>query len=488
MPSSSSSFSFFSFFALALLLGALQAIALPVSDPVNTGDTKVMKCIVEVISDTLSKPSPLPISPECLETLRGDERIISILRHQNLLRELQELALQGANERKQQQKKNSDFEEELSEVLEGQNGATSPEPSTESPAEVPDEAATAEMSPRDSFEEAEKNGVEGKQLWPQGAGPEEEEEEDDEEGELESNEITEDPEVERRQASDNHIKDDLEPAERPEQEPGEGGKDHQLGATQKGQELEDDEEEEREKGINPQNDLEESRELEELAQKKQAGDKEISEEVLKGAVTSSTTLEENEKIQREDSAYMIPLEILSPPAPTPSLHEASDLGREEKSSEEEDKSQEGKVERRQPEVGDMAADNLFPSRGSRNQEPGSEASREWRDAKRWNKMDELAKQLMAKKRAEEEDSEEEPDRSMKLSFKTHKYDFGEAGRPKKHHSKEEGLEAGLPLPEDKRDEEGSANRRTEDQELESLAAIEAQLEKVAHKLHQLRRG
>lgn len=30
-----------------------------------------MKCIVEVISDTLSKPNPLPISEECLETLRG---------------------------------------------------------------------------------------------------------------------------------------------------------------------------------------------------------------------------------------------------------------------------------------------------------------------------------------------------------------------------------------------------------------------------------
>lgn len=30
-----------------------------------------MKCIVEVISDTLSKPSPMPVSQECFETLRG---------------------------------------------------------------------------------------------------------------------------------------------------------------------------------------------------------------------------------------------------------------------------------------------------------------------------------------------------------------------------------------------------------------------------------
>lgn len=38
-----------------------------------------MKCIVEVISDTLSKPNPLPISEECLETLRGGTDVNLIL-------------------------------------------------------------------------------------------------------------------------------------------------------------------------------------------------------------------------------------------------------------------------------------------------------------------------------------------------------------------------------------------------------------------------
>ncbi|XP_069321343.1 chromogranin-A isoform X2 [Eulemur rufifrons] len=106
---------------LALLLCAGQVTALPVNSPLNKGDTEVMKCIVEVISDTLSKPSPMPVSQECFETLRGDERILSILRHQNLLKELQDLALQGAKERAQQQKKHSSFEDELSEVLENQS-------------------------------------------------------------------------------------------------------------------------------------------------------------------------------------------------------------------------------------------------------------------------------------------------------------------------------------------------------------------------------
>uniref|UniRef100_A0A8C3SAI8 Chromogranin-A n=1 Tax=Chelydra serpentina TaxID=8475 RepID=A0A8C3SAI8_CHESE len=235
----------------------------------------VMKCIVEVISDTLSKPSLLPISQECLETLRGDERIISILRHQNLLKELQELAVQGANERTWQQKKNGGFEDELSEILESQN---------------------------------------------------------------------------------------------------------------------------------------------------------------------------DKNMQREDEA--------------------------------------------------MQAEDTVHPRDVKSEEVEEEPpSREWEDSKRWNKMDELAKQLTSKKRMEENDSSEDPDRSMKMSFRSHKYDFHnpeeDMRRSWKHHTKEDSSEAGFPLaamPEEKKDEEGSANRRTEDQELESLAAIEAELEKVAHKLHELRRG
>uniref|UniRef100_A0A8C2BQC1 Chromogranin-A n=1 Tax=Cyprinus carpio TaxID=7962 RepID=A0A8C2BQC1_CYPCA len=43
-------------------------------------------------------------------------------------------------------------------------------------------------------------------------------------------------------------------------------------------------------------------------------------------------------------------------------------------------------------------------------------------------------------------------------------------------------------PQDKRDEEGSGSRKTGDAEIESLAAIESELESVAQKLHDLRRG
>ncbi|KAM6201528.1 chromogranin-A [Rhynchocyon petersi] len=296
---------------LALLLCAGQAVALPVNSPMSKGDTEVMKCIVEVISDTLSKPSPMPVSQECFETLRGDERIISILRHQNLLKELQDLALQGAKERAHQQKKHSNLEDELSEVLENQT----------------DKAKQQGRSEALPMEEARKTGTE-------------------------------------------------------ETQPSKG------------------------------------------------------------------------------------------------------KGEQEYSQEEEE----------------MAGAPEGPYQGSKSREQEGQEERlseEWDDAKRWSKMDQLAKELTAEKRLVGEDLEDDPDRSMKLSFRTRAYGF-RGPRPQirrgwRPSSEEDSVEAGLPLPgrgypEEKKDEEGSANRRSEDQELESLSAIEAELEKVAHQLQALRRG
>ncbi|XP_027787254.2 chromogranin-A isoform X2 [Marmota flaviventris] len=298
---------------LALLLCAGQVTALPVNSPMNKGDTEVMKCIVEVISDTLSKPSPTPVSQECLETLRGDERILSILRHQNLLKELQDLALQGAKERAQQHKKHRSFEEELSEVLESQSREAKPQGRSV--------ALVVDGAPKPGAEDARP---------PEGRG------------------------------------------ERPGQE---------------------------------------------------------------------------EQQEEEDAA-------------------GAPRGRAGKSGE---------------------------------QEP--RPSREWEEAPRWSKMDQLAQELTAGKRLDGEDEEDDPgpdpDRSMKLSFRARA--FGPRGpdlqlrRGWRPSSREDSVEAGLPLqargyPEEKKEEEGSANRRAEDQELESLSAIEAELEKVAHQLQVLRRG
>uniref|UniRef100_A0A8C4MSH1 Chromogranin-A n=1 Tax=Equus asinus TaxID=9793 RepID=A0A8C4MSH1_EQUAS len=302
---------------LALLLCAGQVIALPVNSPMDTGDTEVMKCIVEVISDTLSKPSPVPVSQECFETLRGDERILSILRHQNLLKELQDLALQGAKERAPQQE-HSRLEDELAEVLEKQN------------------------------HQAELKG------WSEAL------------------------------AVDGARKTGAEEAQPPE---GQGEREHSR-----------QEEEEKEETVG------------------------ASRGLFRGG--KSRELEQEEEQER--------------------------------------------------------------------------LSKEWEDAKRWSKMDQLAKELTAEKRLEGEDEEEDdPDRSMKLSFRARAYGFRGPGlqlrRGWRPSSREDSIEAGLPppvrgYPEEKKEEEGSANRRPEDQELESLSAIEAELEKVAHQLQALRRG
>uniref|UniRef100_A0ABI7XN93 Chromogranin-A n=1 Tax=Felis catus TaxID=9685 RepID=A0ABI7XN93_FELCA len=300
---------------LALLFCAGQVIALPVNSPMNKGDTEVMKCIVEVISDTLSKPSPMPVSQECFETLRGDERILSILRHQNLLKELQDLALQGAKERAHQ-KKHSGLEDGLSEALEKQS------------------------------DQAELKG------WPKAL------------------------------AVDGARKTGAEEAQPPE---GKGAREHSR-----------QEEEEEEMAEAPQG-------------------------LFRGGKSRELEQEQEEE----------------------------------------------------------------------------QLSNEWEDAKRWSRMDQLAKELTAEKRLEGEGEEEDPDSSMKLSFRARAYDFRGPGlqlrRGWRPSSREDSVEAGLPLqvrsyPEEKKEEEGSANRRPEDQELESLLAIEAELEKVAHQLQALRRG
>uniref|UniRef100_A0A8C5RKM3 Chromogranin-A n=1 Tax=Laticauda laticaudata TaxID=8630 RepID=A0A8C5RKM3_LATLA len=287
------------FFAAFLLVAPV--ISLPVTNPTIQDDTKVMTCIAEVISNTVAKPKPLSISQECLEILQGDERIRSILRHQNLLRELQNIAVQGASERTEQQKKNSGFEEELSEVLENQDNGN----------------------------------------------------------------------MERDNQDD---------------------------------------------------------------------DKNISENTDKYHSVKSTGNRFLDGTRQNDD----------------SSHDSN----------------------------------------SKSQEMEKTPFQDVEDAKRWNKMDELAKQLTTTKRAGENESDEDPDRSMKMVFKSHNTGDShdsteeEARRLQKHHSKEDSEQGFplLPIPEEKKDEEGSANRRTEDQELESLAAIEAELEKVARKLHALRRG
>ncbi|NWH79566.1 CMGA protein, partial [Piaya cayana] len=439
----------------------------------------VMKCIVEVISDTLSKPNPLPISEECLETLRGDERIISILRHQNLLKELQEIAAQeeavafpsfllldaGANERTQQQKKNGGFEDELSEVLESQNDKNKQRGSL---AEL---AVQKAQQNEDSREEG-KNSLEERELRPRDTDPGEKEDQE----EAESNEIRAAENAQRDETLDNHISKDFSEDEQQQQ----GDEEEQPRGPRDSLELKNGGEQPSRHG------QEKSKEAagERVEREDDRGDDGAEEDPTEAERSLDLAEEdmEAEEMQGDDNN-----------------DDALGFGKDGQSSEEEEEEEQPRALRggrhRLEDEEMQGEEDIFQPRDARSEEMEEESSREWEASKKWNKMDELAKQLTSKKRMEENESEEDPDRSMKMAFRSRKYDFGrpeeDVRRSWKHHSKEDSSEGVFPLapmPEEKKDEEGSANRRTEDQELESLAAIEAELERVAHKLHELRRG
>lgn len=392
---------------LTLALCAAQVLSLPVSSLEGEDNTKVMKCIVEVISDTLSKPNPVPITQDCLDTLRGDERIISILRHQNLLKELQELASQGAMERLQKAKKSRGYEEELSGVLEKQEDKA---PVSEKSDEFPlhgrfSESEAAKRQPEEERKASSERSQEG-----------------DSGEELESNEISKREETpEDEEEIDNHITDEINDMELP--------KDNQEDVSE---------------GVS---------EEKEAVSKKDPEDEEIGDhdkEDLKQE--SNETENEEDDTQREDNSMRIPEET-----------------RSEVETSKESKPQES-------ETTDCSDD---------------ETTKDLEDSKRWNKMDELAKELRAKRCAKRDTSEEDPDRSMKIPIKDQKYEPASEeheDRQQQQTSREDMEPQMSKRPEERKEEEGSANRKTEDQELESLAAIEAELENVAHKLHDLRRG
>ncbi|XP_003214390.1 chromogranin-A isoform X2 [Anolis carolinensis] len=477
---------------LAALLLAVQVISLPVTNPATQDDAKVMKCIAEVISDTVSKPNPLPISQECLDILQGDERIRSILRHQNLLRELQDIASQGADERTELEKKSHGFEDELSEVLETQSdGNTERELS---PSEDPiaslaelEEAEKSQQNNERDISKEERNSLEERETRARDV-----ETEDDKENPtgFESNEVGEAEELSWDDAAvDNHIHDDARDDEPPEQGGQEEEEDEEeedgLGTDEfeekehASRQSQEESKEEREDSIRDQAEEEEEEEDQEEDEDERDADEEVEEEKERNTSEEEhpTSFEDIED-QREDD-----------------YQEAKGFAEDEKVAEEKERYHHVRGGRHHS-LDDARQDKDASNSRDIESEEVEEDSRDLEDAKRWNKMDELAKQLTTTKRTEEtESNEEDPDRSMKLALRSQKYDVRNSEdnerRPQKHHSKEESSEGGFPLvamPEEKKDEEGSANPKTEDQELESLAAIEAELEKVAHKLHALRRG
>ncbi|XP_016372148.1 chromogranin-A [Sinocyclocheilus rhinocerous] len=331
-------------------------------------DVKVMKCIVEVIADALSKPHPIPVSQDCLETLSADDRLVSILRHRNFLQELQDIAVEGASERAQKH-----------------------------PGDTPDHVTSLSRDMKKTADDqsmlvAVDKSEEGAQK--RGAGEESSRESEETEQEAQKqNQIAEEEEREEDESPSNHISNSINSEQKRES---------QEEATKR-----DDEKQEEKKHSS----LEKEKENDPAYHKDATDDHEANPDV------KQSIMEDSEE------------------------HKGSETERTH-SKEEEEKKREVGV-KRWSRVSKLSHKRVeaSPKLDEHWEAPHHSKEREDQEGELWRSPEEQELQLMAQTQ-----------------------------------------------PQDKRDEEGSGSRKTGDAEIESLAAIESELESVAQKLHDLRGG
>ncbi|XP_044233322.1 chromogranin-A [Thunnus albacares] len=376
-------------------------LSLPVtSSQLENEDVRVMKCIVEALADVLSRPHPMPVSQECLVTLKTDDRLVTILRHHNFLKELQEIAVQGSQERAQLPR-----------------DAGIPDHVTETP-QTTDDAVDRSMlealggpGERSILSQKRKTGNgDREEEKDESLGDGESQEDNDTGGELQA----------KRENDENprsHVSDSVD--------------DWSEGTAEKREEEEDEYEEKRENS-------EENSEEENMTEDKKGAGSDEKRDVTRNTSKEKKFDDEDEEEKDERSALF--------------SHKLED--KEEEPEEEEDERE--------------------MKRGSRE------------SLKRWTKR---AKGLTLKKKAvgkevQELNSQREvPHHSKEVTEE-------DVVRKKKSPEEKELQMIARRAPEERRgsEEEGSASRKSEEPEIESLAAIESELENVAQKLHELRRG
>uniref|UniRef100_A0A8C2K2Z3 Chromogranin-A n=1 Tax=Cyprinus carpio TaxID=7962 RepID=A0A8C2K2Z3_CYPCA len=341
------------------------------SVPVSPGhmddkDVKVMKCIVEVIADALSKPHPILVSQDCLETLSADERLVSILRHRSFLQELQDIAVEGASERAQKHPGDTpDHVTSLSRDMKKTADDQSMLVAMDKPEEDAQKRGAGEKSSRE-MEETEQESQKLNQI----AEEEEREEEDESLGKHISN----------------------------------------INSEQKRESQEEEKQEEKKHSS-----LEKEKENDPVYHKDATDDHEANPDV-KQSIMEDSKEHKGAETERTHS--------------------------KEEQEEEEEKKREVGV-KRWSRVRKLSHKRVeaSPKLDEHREAPHHSKEREDQEGELWRSPEEQELQLMAQTQAQ-----------------------------------------------DKRDEEGSGSRKTGDAEIESLAAIESELESVAQKLHDLRRG
>eukprot|EP00063_Salmo_salar_P025692 XP_014000527.1 PREDICTED: chromogranin-A isoform X1 [Salmo salar] len=418
---------------LILTILVNRVLSLPVTPTyLEKEDVEVMKCIVEVLADVLSRPHRLAVSQECLNILRTDERLVSILRHRNFLKELQDIAVEGANERAQQ---HVDITaDHVTKKPQGPQGI--------------DEAADRSMlatlgGPGERSILSQKRGTGGEGEG-EGEGEAENSAERDGESSRERNEIIrkgEEKKREKDETPDNRISDAMNKE----------GKEEEKDVDVIEKKEEEEEEGDEEKRASSREDGEEGGNV--TLDKKGAESGEVTDAPEEKSEEKKSAEENEEEVEEKRSA--LPLQ---------------DSAKAKKEWEEEEEEEEGEVKR------EVAGVN------------------------HWSRMSELSRSLQTKKREEEKLQEvkslevggqrEVPHHSKEVVEEEveEKRKVGEARKSPEVKALQMMARRELQERRVGEEEEGSTSRKTEDPEIESLAAIESELESVAQKLHELRRG
>nr|XP_020488031.1 chromogranin-A [Labrus bergylta] len=372
-------------------------LSLPVTpSQLENEDAQVMKCIVEALADVLSRPHPNPVSQECLVTLRTDDRLVSILRHHNFLKELQEIAVQGGHDRAQLQRE-----------------ATTPASATQSLQSSSDFAAISDRSMLEALGGPGERSILSQKKRTGHVDRGEEKDESLEDGEPQE---------------DNNTGEEVQVKREDDESPGSHASEDEWSEGKPGKR----EEKEEESDLNSNEKSEERN----MAKEK------------KGA-----RLDERRDAHRNKS--------------------------KEKKLDEEEK--------------DKRA--VFSSHKQEQKHPGEEEEEETKrgnieSMKRWTKR---GKALSLQKKAAKKDVQQLNSQEEVLHHSKEVPE--EVEEKKKRNTQRSPEEKELQMiarsgAEERRgsEEEGSASRKTEEPEIESLAAIESELENVAQKLHELRRG
>ncbi|KAJ8009250.1 hypothetical protein DPEC_G00086940 [Dallia pectoralis] len=509
-----------------------HVVSLPLTPTsLEKDDVEVMKCIVKVLADVLSRPHTLPVSHECMITLRKDERLVSILRHRDFLRELQDIATQGTNERAQQHR------------------AFMPDHVTDKPKVPQDIDPDADRSmlkalggPGDRSILSRKRGtggareVKGEGRWKKNM---------DTDGELsnEGNEILGNSEERRREedeSPDNHITDGINEMGRVEEVISKKEVEEKQKNLEKHLSSKEVEKHSSSKEVEKPEEVEkrlssgevEKRLSSEEVEKYEEVEKHLSsEEVKPEEVAKPEEMEKrssSEEVKKRSSSEEVKKRSSSEEVEKRSSSEevekrssSEEVEKRSSSEEVEKRSSSKEVEKRSSseEVSDengIDGGNMSDKKGGKSDEvkyapedtsektsaeAASEVTSELAGSNRRSRLSSLQHSLQTKKRLKEKEKGLEV-RSLHFSGRQEvPHHSKEVLEEEVERRKEEEAERNLQVkrlqmmtrrdPEEMREggeEEGSTSRKTEDPEIESLAAIESELENVAQKLHELRRG